>query len=212
MRYKISQFLAASLFFVLSSSARAEWLTFEMHWASPHSDAPVTVDGLATFEVNRQTDGSYMGGAEIDTVRDYSLTIANARFGNGTFTKLESTVDWYPVSLPGWIYFDAGTDIDLTKDLVGQSAFRSESHLGGTDRRLGGLVVYGPMAIGFVYQTVSLNEWWDKYGEVVLTSVKVLDYYVAPTPVPEPKSYAMMLAGIALVSVATRRRFERSAS
>lgn len=209
MRFKFLKILAVAVQFLTTTPARAEWLTFEMHWASPHSGMPVRVDGFATFEVIKQADGSYKGGANIDTVRDYSVTITNAGYGNGTFTELKQTSDWEPWGRPGSIRFSATPNIDLTKELVGQAGFPAETDPTGINRQLPALAVFGPMAAGFVYQTVNFNERWDPRGEIVLTSAKVLNYYVPPTSVPELETYMMMLAGISLLGVSARSRSSR---
>lgn len=206
MRFKTYKFFAAAaLLFLATATARAEWLTFEVHWVSPHGYA-TRADGQVTIDVTKRADGSYSGGADADTVRNFSLTVSNAMYGNGTFTELVGS-DYDGMYLyPGWVGFHAAAGIDLTKDLIGQPQFQVEDVGPHGANQWAGFLLFGPLGRGFYYQTTSRAQWWQGHDHLMLSSLKVLDYYVAPTPVPEPQVLAMMLAGMGLVTVAARRR------
>lgn len=211
MRFISFKFFAfAVLILLCTASARAELLTFEMHWASPHG-LLTRADGHVTIEVTKQDDGSYIGGADVDTVKNFSLTISNAIYGNGTFTELRSGDQdgMYPGR--GFIAFNAAAGIDFTKDLVGQSQFQAEGG-GPYSGHLAGFFLWSPLGRSFYYQTTTYAQWWAASDELMLSSLKVMDYYVTPNPVPEPQVLVMMLAGLGLTAAAARRRRPRPAA
>ena len=210
MRFISFKFFAfAALILLCTASARAELLTVEMHWTSPHG-LLTRAEGHVTIEVTKTADGSYIGGANEDTVKNFSLTISNATYGNGTFTELRSGDYAGIYQGPGFITFNAAAGIDLTKDLVGQSQFQAEER-GPFSGQLAGFFLWGPLGRSFYYQTTTYAQWWVASDELMLSSLKVMDFYVTPNPVPEPQVLVTMFAGLGITAAAVRRRRARPA-
>lgn len=125
-------------------------------------------------------------GGNYDFVFDESGVAAN--LGPISIGAGQTKTKTYAADSVAWGYTYTGTELN---DLL--SFFQGA---GSASYSLGGMSSFTSTSTGSFTQTYSPNA----VGELVIT------YNYTVTPVPEPESYAMLLAGLAAIGVVARRR------
>lgn len=170
-----------SLFFC-AAAAYADPLTFNFNFQGDSA----LVTGSITFESTLLANGG-------NQVHEYStfgpelLDLTVNVSGGGQFDGTYYALDF------NRIYWNPGGNLDFTRPLVGQVLLDGTTW--GPNHNVGG---FSFIADGPIGQAGPFSLQVGNTG----TTLTALD----PTPVPEPETYAMMLAGVGLLAVARRRK------
>ena len=199
--------LAASMA-LAAAPANAELITLEMHFSGEeHNGNHVHADGRLTIDVPIHAKN----GFQLFTydIKDFYMVISGSSLDDGIYTK--AVQPWWYGAFPGSVEFTSPEKLDFTKELIGQplsngkhffAEYEDGQPYGGLDN--GAFRLIGPLLDHGYYNQRTWNG--SDLSEIIrLDSLRAVGY-VPPAPVPEPTTYAMMLAGIGLVTAAARRR------
>jgi hypothetical protein len=196
-------FAAAAL--AWAPAAHASLITFDITWSNSYG---VNAAGVLTLDSTQFLYGTGLNYISIDKIQELTVTLTGAVSGNGVYDK----------SNYKGIYFESATQLDLSKELIGQTVTIHDWH--GTytaqygvidDGRTGGLDL-----IGTSYSVPSSVAAWkiisgtdgEEADLLYLTSILARPGSVdavQANAVPEPETYALLLAGLGVVVVGSRR-------
>lgn len=210
-----------------SPAALAAMVTFNVTWAACDSNGNFTggsAAAAATFTMDTKfisAGPNYSGGAvSMDQLVSLSVTVTGAGAGNGTFGKSDFT------SLDFFYGHTLNFNGQLMGQYTGQSAFNDFTGpfggsigAGGQDGDFNlfaatsgavGAPGAGPSGVEpFIMLTngaPNFNLPDGPYPEQYLLGVQSIIATSAVTAVPEPESYAMLIAGLALAGCMARRK------
>jgi hypothetical protein len=186
---------------IASPAALADMVTFNVTWASSGSAKAFGSLTLDTYLID-------IGGGEhlpipMDSIQSLSVTVKDADAGNGTFGKNDFT----------GVMFYSPTMLDFTHQLVGQmvgsawpTPFGELGALGGAgDFNLFGNSAAAPTGIAaFSIATNGLNDG----AELMYVTSIAASGAPGPSPVPEPSSWALLMAGLGMVALRAHRKAE----
>lgn len=211
MSWKSLRALALTACILLSTSpVRAELITLEMHFSGEGVGNDVHADGRITFDMPIYAEGGF--SVSTTDIKDFYMVISGSRSDDGVYTK--AIQQWWYGDYPGLVNFRSPVKLDFTKELIDQPLsngdhFFNEYEYDTSDGNVhnGAFYLNGPLKVFNMYyqQTWHGNSAPHPYETIRLVSLRAVGY-VPPAPVPEPTTYAMMLAGIGLVTVTARRR------
>ncbi len=168
---------------VVSPAALADLTTYNLDWVGINNTASAT--GYITLDAtNLATVGG--GAVDLSNVTDLSVTVQGTTGGNGVFGMSDF----------GSITFHAPGALNLGQQLIGQTLDGGKI-FGATDSVSGDFNLFStggsnaPTGTWYFTLTAQSGE------QMLLTSMM---------PVPEPESYAMLLAGLALAGAIARRK------
>lgn len=202
--------LAASIF-LSATSANAELITLEMHFSGAGQGNTVRADGTLTIDVPIYAET----GFEVSTtdIRNFSMVVSGSKASDGVFNVSIQKL-WYG-DYPGVVNFYSPSKLDFTKELVGQRLsngdhFFTPGEYDESDQTIhnGGFWLWGPLnGFSMYYQLpgFSPSGTVDTWELIRLESLHAAGY-IPSAPVPEPSTYAMMLAGMALIVTFARGR------
>jgi hypothetical protein len=184
--------VAASLF--AAQSASANTYTYEFTWSGRgfYDNQYGESDASASATVVVQADS--LGGAGFDQVSTLSLSVTDASVGNGVFSKSDFNRFFVP--------FRSVPTLELNQRYELSSFYVYD-------------IVFGANGTGAPSNFANFTMWAaGNYGgtALYLTSMYVTQTAADVLPVPEPESYAMLIAGLGLLGVAARKRNGRKIS
>lgn len=167
--------------------------TFDLTYSGAQFGNTAVANGSISFDATILPAGPAklvnVSAATLGVV-DWSLTVSGAITGNGAFGLAD--LQLVAGEENGWIW-DLGGPINLMTELVGQAGFSDFNWCGGTALSCG-----NPLAPGGS-STFTITTSGETGDSLFLTSM-------TPSAVPEPETWAMLLAGLGLVGAAVRRR------
>ncbi len=198
MNYMKTLLTAASFAAVLGApTAHAELLTFAAHWSGAPWGSKAVADATVQLDPSLFDGPLHFLGPANPLWGNFTITIKDAAAGNGTFTRSASS---------SYFYVWTGARLDYTKEMIGQSN-GDGCTFGGVENPLlvtadfGFYLEYSGAPEPIYYFQITpygtpngLNE------PLVLTSLKLIQ------PVPEPGTYTMILGGLGLIGLASRRK------
>lgn len=208
MSWKILRASALAAGVLLSTtSAKAELITLEMHFSGAGQGNTARADGRLTIDVPIYAEGGFQVGTS--NIRDFYLVISGSSADDGIYTK--SIQPWWYGDAPGVVSFLSPAKLDFTKELIGQPLsngdhFFTEGEYDPADNSIhnGGFYLIGPLGLLSPYYQIT----WHGANPLELLRLESLRAvgYIPPAPVPEPTTYAMLLAGMALIGTVVRGR------
>lgn len=185
----INRIAVCAAFACASQAAFADTFTYQFSWTghspyeapgnSPYGDSDATA--FATVVVQQDT----LGDPTLDQIVDVSMTVQNAAYGNGTFNKEDfGAIEIVYRFIPNLGF---GQPYQLSSYGIRSMFFFSET---GAPRNF----AEDAMWAGGVQGGTALYR-----GSMFVTRTSA-------TAVPEPETYAMLLAGLGLLGVAARKR------
>lgn len=182
--------------------AQAELLTFDIKWKSQES-AAIAVGELTLDSKLIKTAYHPPESITTDKIVRLNITVTGSQFGSGKFSKEDfSSINFYTRGAVNFQQELIGQTVTITGDpALPQYRFGDSAGQSGAFD-LAGLDVLAPTTVrpfSIITGTDDVNEFSDLLS---ITSIKLRD---SVSPVPEPATYAMLLAGLGLVAVRARR-------
>lgn len=177
---KISSFFVIA---AMASSALAASQRLDITWSGASFGNSATATGFITFDSLLSAPGSNNFNSAIT---DAGITITGAASGNGTFGMTDFSS----------FYFYSPSTLDFSSQLIGQH-LTNGSTFGATNGSGGDLNFFGSSSgspIGSNYFKLTTNV--GSGDSMLVTSM---------APVPEPETYAMLLAGLGILGGIARR-------
>jgi hypothetical protein len=180
--------------------ASAELLTFDIKWANK---AGVTT---AVAELTMDSDLVGIGvinpqPIDIQKIGKLTLTVSGANVGNGVFTKNDfKSVFFYATGPLDWTHELIGQRINLTNSPFGQATY------GDVDGVSGAFDLFAwekTTPTGVRPFSMATDRTFPVSDELTVSSIIARE---AGSAVPEPETYAMLLAGLGLLGWRARRR------
>lgn len=179
-----ASFGAHATTFSLGAADFGQWKSFDVDDARGPLFSNVWID--SHVESGYANDGSAISFS-FSLASDAYLRVIDSGLNGDVFSVIDNGVALGATSSPvdpGTVYLGS-TDTDLNNAFAGTNFSKATFLLSAGNHVITGLVVPGTSAIGEGYSTV---------GAIMLT------------PVPEPETYGMLLAGLALIGAIARRR------
>jgi hypothetical protein len=218
-KYGAAAVLAATTLMV-SISARAEVVTFTIKWQSANGDGSALTDDGGTAVETLTLDTKYiaLGDAAhgkyvsldqrvipISEIQALSLTIQGAPFANGTYGKEDFS----------GISFWYNSPLDFSKELIGQQTYFGDGvgQFGGiediNDKHGDFNLISTDPANGpteFFGFAIAINGNPAGQPNELMEVTSITSNALPPSVVPEPETYAMLLAGLGLAGFMARRK------
>lgn len=182
---RIAKFIATlATGLALATSALAAEETFDIVWSGASFGNGASATGFITLDTSLVGSGS--SNISISSVTNLGITVSGASAGNGTFGRSDFSL----------IRFWSPSPLDFSRQLIGQS-LSNGSTFGNTNLGSGGdfnLFRSNASAPSGTWFFTLTTQGGDK---MQVTSM---------APVPEPETYAMLMAGLSLVGFVARRK------
>ena len=170
-----------------SHAAMADTFTYEFSWAgksqfdSPYGESDAKVSATVVVQADS------LAWPQMDQISDLSMTVQDASVGNGTFTKSDFT------------------GVDVAYRIAPQLAFNERYRLSSFD--LYDIAFFSNGSAPGSFATYTMWAGNVQGGTALyLNSAFVTRTPGAVSAVPEPETYAMLLAGLGMLGFAARKR------
>lgn len=187
---KIKKVVSALLFVLAANAAQAAPATFNLEWSGTSYGNTASAIGFITFD-----DAVLVSGAAFNlnsswaAVLDLGITISGAGAGNGSFGLSDF----------GSMYFNSPSGLDFTRELIGQT-LSNGSTFGTSD--MSNPEIGGDFNL-FGSSSSAPNGTW--YFQLTPSGTSESMLLTSMAPVPEPTTYAMLIAGLGLLAVRRRK-------
>lgn len=185
--------------------AQAKLVTFDIKWAN-ETGANIASAVMTLDSGFIHTGGYGAPGISMSNIQNFTLTVSGASVGNGVFGKSDFS----------GISFYAKSPLDLGHELIGQPVMVQYGGVstpfgyGDADGATGAfdLWAYSATTPHTVRPFAIITDSTGPFSDYLrVSSILARDGEgLTMTPVPEPETYAMMLGGLALVGLASRRK------
>lgn len=200
---KLAGAAAVACALTVAPFAHAGLVTFDIKWASAGgvdaAFAELTLDStlIDTAPLSPRT-------IDISRIDNLKLTVSGASVGNGVFSKQDFSS----------ILFYTAAPLDFRRNLIGQRVVvgsdpRNDTTYGDADGISGGFAFFANQMTtpsGLRPFALITDRTAENSDFLTVSSIVARD---AVSAVPEPTTYAMLMAGLALVAARARRKSRR---
>lgn len=127
-------------------------------------------------------------------------------FGNLVFTEVGGATT--NIEATGDVSIDGGPATTVSASVPWVITASADGFLSGYFGGTGSLPIAGFSSVELSNASVTLSSSGGTFGSIIAQPQNKLEYSFTATPVPEPESYALLLAGLGVLGFLTRRRHQ----